>query len=203
MATNHHSDKELLRAQIAVAAARLIVEDGADYGTAKRKAAKRILGHLKIRADIQPGNAQIENEVRTYNNLFFHGIQPARLLFLQKLAVQIMKELEQFTPYLTGAVLNGTASKHSDIHLQLFTESSKNVELFLLNKNIKFDIFDTIHIKGHNKPVEMVSFLWNNEIIYLTIYRENDLHKICKKTNNRMKHATIADVQALIIENQA
>ncbi|MDB5793629.1 MAG: hypothetical protein JWR25_8, partial [Noviherbaspirillum sp.] len=123
------SDLEQLRAEIAVAAARLIAEDGADYGTAKRKAAKQILGNSKVRGEIMPDNAQIEDEVRIYNELFFNESQPARLLHLRKLALRMMEELLQFSPYLTGAVLNGTAGEHSDIHLQLFTDSSKDVQI--------------------------------------------------------------------------
>ena len=128
MASDFPSAQESLRAEIAAAAARLIVEDGADYGAAKRKAARQILGGAKVRGDIMPDNAQVEDEVRIYNELFLGDSQPARLLHLRTLALQMMSELKQFTPYLTGAVLNGTAGEHSDIHLQLFADSPKDVE---------------------------------------------------------------------------
>ncbi len=147
MDINYPSDAELLRAEIAAAAARMIAEDGADYGNAKRKAARQILGDAKVRGDVLPDNAQIENEVRLYNELFFDDTQPARLLHLRKLALRLMDDLAQFQPYLTGAVLNGTAGEHSDIHLQLFTESAKDVEIFLLNKNINFEVSETRHFK--------------------------------------------------------
>src|SRR5690606_1670096 len=139
------SDNELLRAEIAAAAARLIAEDGADYGTAKRKAARQILGETRVRGDILPDNAQVENEVRLYNELFLADTQPARLLRLREIALIVMAELEAFNPFLTGAVLNGTAGEHSDIHLQLFTESPKDVEVFLLNRNIGFEVSETAH----------------------------------------------------------
>ncbi|HSY27472.1 MAG TPA: hypothetical protein VK832_08225, partial [Burkholderiaceae bacterium] len=102
------SDIDLLRGEIAAAAARMIAEDGSDYHTAKRKAARQILGDRKAGSDILPNNAQIEDEVRIYNQLFFGDSQPARLLHLRKLALKLMEELAQFRPYLTGAVLNGT-----------------------------------------------------------------------------------------------
>lgn len=73
------SPTEQLRAEIAAAAARMIAEDGADYGTAKRKAAKQILGNQKVRGEIMPNNEQIEDEVRIYHELFFADTQPARL----------------------------------------------------------------------------------------------------------------------------
>src|SRR4051812_32951445 len=81
--SNYTSNTEILRAEIAAVAARMIAEDGADYGTAKKKAAKQILGNAKIRGEIMPDNAQIEEEVRQYNELFFSDTQPVRLLHLR------------------------------------------------------------------------------------------------------------------------
>ena len=105
MASNLSPELEQLRAKIAAATARMI----ADYGTAKRKAVKICLGNKRVRDEFLPDNAQIEEEVRIYNQLFFGDTQPGRLLHLRQLAIEMMSELAQFNPYLTGAVLNGTA----------------------------------------------------------------------------------------------
>ena len=51
------SEYELIRAEIAALAARLIAEDGTDYGTAKRKAARQILGNARINGNVLPDNA--------------------------------------------------------------------------------------------------------------------------------------------------
>jgi hypothetical protein len=177
--SNYTSNTSLLRAEIAVAAARLIAEDGADYGTAKRKAAKQILGNTKIRGDIMPDNSQIEDEVRQYNELFLGESQPLRLHHLRKLALSLMEELAAFSPYLTGAVLNGTAGEHSDIHLQLFPESAKDVEIFLINKNIDFEGSETSHFK-HGEPVETVSFMRQNEGVHLALYEMDDVRGAIK-----------------------
>ncbi|MGZ5781424.1 MAG: hypothetical protein ACXWIN_10775, partial [Burkholderiaceae bacterium] len=158
MSNTYPSDTDSLRAEIAAAAARMIAEDGLDYSTAKRKAAKQLLGDTRMQGSILPDNAQVEEEVRQYNALFFSEIQPARLLHLRQLAVQMMDQLQQFSPYLTGAVLNGTAGQHSDIHLQLFADSPKDVEIYLLNKNINFEVSETSHFKKHQDPVETISF---------------------------------------------
>lgn len=178
----HPTDIELLRAEIAAAAARMIAEDGADYASAKRKAARQVLGDGKTRGEILPDNAQIEDEVRAYNELFFGDTQPGRLLHLRQLALDVMEQLAQFTPYLTGAVLNGTAGAHSDIHLQLFTSSAKDVEIFLLNKNINFEVSESRHFKGagNHAPVETLSFLLPQrgaapEGVHLAVYDVDDL----------------------------
>lgn len=200
--SHHPSETASLRAEIAAAAARMIAEDGADYGTAKRKAVRQILGERKAPGDIVPDNAQIEDEVRLYNELFFGDRQPARLLHLRKLALRMMTELIQFNPYLTGAVLNGTAGDHSDIHLQLFAESAKDVQIYLLNKNIQFDVSESGHFKKRNEPVETVSFMLENEGIHLALYEQDDLRGAIKTTaSRRAERAGIDMVRGLITES--
>lgn len=200
---NFTSNTDLLRAEIAAAAARLIAEDGADYATAKRKAAKHVLGNAKIRGEIMPDNGQIEDEVRLYNEIFFSDSQPARLLHLRRLALRMMEELARFAPYLTGAVLNGTAGEHSDIHLQLFAESAKDVEIFLINKNVDFEVSETPHFRGRAEPVETVSFMWQNEGMHLALYETDDLRGAAKGTQEgRTVRANIDTVRALIAEQE-
>lgn len=165
-----YSTIEQLRAEIAAAAARLIAEDGADYGTAKKKAARQILGNTKVRGDFMPNNAQIEDEVRAYNEIFFGDTQPARLLQLRQTALRLMDDLTEFAPFLTGAVLNGTAGPHSDIHLQLFVENTKDVEIFLLNRGTAFDVSEPARGAGAAASIETLSFMWRNEGVHLALY---------------------------------
>ena len=199
MPNDFTSGLESLRAEITAAAARLIVEHGADYATAKRKAAKQVLGGVKVRGEIMPGNAQIEDEVRIYNELFMGESQPARLLHLRTLALQMMLELDRFSPYLTGAVLNGTAGEHSDIHLQLFADSAKDVEIYLLNQNISFAVSETAHFKKRDEPVETVSFMWRKEGIHLALYEIDDLRGARKgPAAGRVERADTEAVRALV-----
>ena len=48
------SDPARLREEIAQAAARMIAEDGADYATAKRKAARQVLGDIRVALIARP-----------------------------------------------------------------------------------------------------------------------------------------------------
>ena len=193
------SNSDTLRAEIAAAAARMIAEDGADYASAKRKAAKQILGDGKTASDLLPDNAQIEEEVRIYNEIFLGDTQPARLLHLRKLALRLMNDLAQFNPQLTGAVLNGTAGEHSDIHLYLFAESAKDVEIFLLNKNMPFEISESPHFAGRKDVIETVSFMWHNEGVHLSLYEIDDLRYLPKGPERRLANA---DTIRLLIEEQ-
>lgn len=174
MKITHPGDAESLRAEIAAAAARMIAEDGTDYGTAKRKAAKLVLGDQKVRGDILPDNAQIEAEVREYQMLFFGDEHAQRLLHMRQLALELMEYLADFTPYLTGAVVNGTAGEHSDIHLQLFAESSKDVAVFLLNQDVNYEVSEAQHLVHPNRSVEVLSFFWKGEAVHLYLYEFDD-----------------------------
>lgn len=202
MTPNVIDEVQLLRAEIAAAAARLIAEDGADYGTAKRKAARQIMGDQPPPANVLPDNAQIEAEVRVYQSLFHADTQPARLFRLRTLAVDIMDKLAQFNPFLTGAVLGGTAGPHDDIHLQLFADSAKEVEIFLLNRNVQIDISESPHFKGPRyDPVETVSFLWQQEGVHAELYELDDLRGAVKARGDKAQRADIAAVRALLVNS--
>ena len=195
MTISYPSEAELLRAEIAAAAARMIAEDGTDFGTAKRKAARQILGNSKPPGDVLPDNAQVEAEVRAYNELFFGESQPARLLHLRQLAMELMDEFAQFSPYLVGAVLNGTAGDHSDLHLHLFAESPKDVEIYLLNKDVHFEVSEGASLKSRSEPVEVVSFMWRNEGVHLTLYSPDDQRGSAPKIDRADRAALVRLIQ--------
>lgn len=201
---NEHTNGEALRAEIAAGAARLIAEDGTDYAAAKRKSARQILGNARIRGDMLPDNAQIEEEVRLYNELFLAESQPARLLQLRLLALQLMEQLARFRPYLTGAVQNGTAGEHSDIHLQLFPDNAKDVAIFLLNQHIRFEVSETPHFAGHTGAVETLSFIWQGEGVHLKLYEADDLRSTARSApRKKITRADLAMVRLLVNERQA
>src|SRR5687768_11237603 len=124
------------RARIAAAAARLMAEDGIDdFALAKRKAAKQ-LGVTDAQA--LPGNDEIEAELRAYLALYQAEEHPQRVVELREIALDAMRALERFTPYLTGPVLKGIAGPYAEIELQLFPDSVKEVEIFLLDRNLTY-----------------------------------------------------------------
>jgi len=125
-------------AAIAVAAARLIVEEGMEYGAAKRRAA-RDLG-VNARNGELPGNDEIEDEVRAYLDLFHADTQPAELAELRRIAAMWMEKLAAFRPYLTGAVWRGTATRLNSIFIDLFCDDSKSAEIALIDQRIDYDV---------------------------------------------------------------
>ena len=148
MVRRSHVDPHRVREEIAIAAARLIAEEGLDYASAKRKAARQVVGQARIAGEWLPDNDQIEEEIREYQALFQADSQPAVLRRLREFALDWMKRLAAFNPYLTGAVLNGTAGEHSDVHLQVFCDNPKEVAIYLLNANVQYDVSETRHFGG-------------------------------------------------------
>jgi hypothetical protein len=131
---------EDLKTAIAAAAARAIAEEGCDYATAKRRASREVLGEGAASRAAIPDNALVESELRRYLRIFAADSQPAELACLRRMALHLMRRLHTFDPHLVGAVLNGTATAHSCIRLNLFTDSAKDVEIYLLNQGVSFDV---------------------------------------------------------------
>jgi hypothetical protein len=134
------SRPDRLRTEVAAAAARLIVEEGCDYAQAKRRAVRELLGDGSDTRGAMPDNAEIEHELRRHLQLFAADTHPELLADLRRTAAELMTRLAQFNPHLVGAILNGTATEHSDIELQLFTDSAKDVEVYLMDAGIDFDV---------------------------------------------------------------
>lgn len=205
MTTDAFDDSRQLRLEIAAAAARLVAQDGADYGSAKRKAARQILGDAPGGASVLPDNEMIEEQIRLYNALFLANSQPARLFQLRTIALQVMEALQQFHPLLSGPVLNGTAGPHDEIYLQLFAESAKDIHIFLLNKNVVLDMSETPHFKGPRyDAVETASFLWKNEGVHAAMYELDDMRGALKpKADGKVLRTDIAGLRTLLSQSQA
>ena len=124
-----------IQLDIAATAARMVVEEGLEYGPAKRRAAKQL--GLPNRTPL-PDNDMLEAEVRDYIELFCSDTQPAQLHALRELALVWMERLVVYRPHLGGAVWHGTATRLSDIHLQLFCDDSKSAEIALIDHNVQY-----------------------------------------------------------------
>lgn len=156
-----------LRREIAGAAARLMAEEGvSDYGFAKRKAARSLgLGET----DVLPTNDEVETELRAYISLYQSEEQPARLAELRRDALEAMDLLADFHPYLTGAVLDGTAGRYAAIELELFADSAKDVEILLLSHDIPYKVDERMrHRPG--APEAQLLLEWNAAPLRISIY---------------------------------
>ena len=187
------------RARIAAAAARIMAEDGIDdFALAKRKAAKQ-LGAAEGQG--LPANDEIEAELRAYRDLYQAGEHPALAAELLRLALDAMQALGQFNPYLTGPVLKGIAGPYAKIDLQLFPESTKELEIFLLDRNIPFTTRESRRYSGdRSRAASVFSLDWQGAPVNLSVFDPRDERVTLKtsQTGRNMERAGIAEVSALL-----
>lgn len=187
------------RASIASAAARLMAEDGiADYGAAKRKAAKN-LGATDNEA--LPGNEEIENELRAYLALYQDEEQTERLQELRIVALAAMDLLRDFRPYLTGSVLDGTAGRYAEVAIDVFADSAKDVEIMLLSRDINYDTDDIRH-QTPGSPETRLRIEIDDVPVLISVFPLG-AERIRKRNSHSGKQAerANADTVARLIEN--
>lgn len=167
-----------LTEEIAAVAARLVVEEGLEYGPAKRRAARDLGRHSTRRTEL-PDNDAVEVEVRSYLALFHADTQPGELAALRDVAAQWMERLAEFRPHLTGAVWRGTATRLSSVHLQLFCDDGKEAEIALINLGVDYDAGGTTGPRGEEVPLLRLSSpcvaLGEPVTIFLTVLDHDDL----------------------------
>lgn len=165
-----------LQARIAQAAAAMAVDEGLEWGAAKRRAVKQL--GLPVRTAL-PDNDLVEEAVREYIALYCADTQPAELRALRELAAQWMRRLAEFRPHLSGAVWHGTATRLSDIYIQLFCDDSKSAEIALIDHNIDYEVrtvsgfngvtVDALSLRSVCRPLQ-------EEVgVHLMIYDRDDL----------------------------
>ena len=128
---------ESLKDEISAVAARIVVEEGLDFGSAKRRAVKQM--GLTARSAV-PSNEEIERAVEDYIAVFCAETQATELHALRLIALEWMDRLAPFRPHVAGAVWHGSATRNSDIFLQLFCGDAKEAELGLIDRGVRYEV---------------------------------------------------------------
>lgn len=191
-----------IESEIAHTAASLVVDEGLEYGPAKRRALKQL--GLPARTAL-PHNDLLEAAVREHLALFCADTQPGELRVLRRLALVWMERMAPFRPYLGGAVWHGTATRLSDIYLQLFCDDSKSAEIALIDHRIDYD---PQTVQGlHGRPVEALSVgAPSAELglvvgVHLLIYDLDDLRGALRAdAHGRTPRGDLAAVRQLLQE---
>jgi hypothetical protein len=170
-----------MRSRIAHLAARLMAVDGIDdYAHAKRKAARQA-GAPETRN--LPTNDEVEVALRAYQQLYQADEQRERLQHLRSRALDMMKLLAEFNPFISGAVLSGSAGKYSDIDIHLFTDSVKEVELFLLNQGIAYKARERrIYVGEEQRNVPSFGISTGDADYDVTVFSSRDLRLNLRST---------------------
>ena len=187
----HVSRSGGLRREIAALAARMMAEDGiSDFGFAKRKAAKQ-LGATD--ADSLPNNTEIEAELRAWQALYQDDEQAERLFEMRTAAVDVMHMLDTFRPYLTGGALDGTAGRYSELEIEIFPDSTKDVEIFFLNQDFPYEHREPRRPAPH-APEAILSFDWEDVPVKISVY-PSAAERVPRRGQDR---ARLAQVEALL-----
>lgn len=167
---------DTLKSEIAAVAAGMVVEEGLEYGPAKRRALKQL--GLPARTAL-PGNDEVEDAVMAYISTFCADTQPGELLALRRLALVWMERMAQFRPHLGGAVWHGTATRRSDIYIQLFCDDCKSAEISLIDHHVDYEPRTVTGF--HGESVEALSVHafcpdLNEEVgVHLLVYDRDDV----------------------------
>jgi hypothetical protein len=189
-----------MREEIAATAARMVVEEGLEYGPAKRRAVRQL--GLSARTAL-PDNDVVEEAVREYIALFCADTQPGELAALRRLALTWMERLAGFRPHLAGAVWHGTATRLSDIYLQLFCDDPKSAEIALIDKGVDYEVRTVPGFQG--APVDALSLssrspeLGETIGVHLLIHDLDDVRGALRRdAQGRVPRGDTAAVRALV-----
>lgn len=191
--------------EIAQTAARIVVEEGLEWAAAKRRAVKQL--GLPARTQL-PDNDALEEAVREYIEIFCADTQPQELRALRELALVWMERVQEFRPHLAGAVWRGTATRMSDIYIQLFCDDSKSAEIALINRNVQYDVTQTSGFNGEVVDALSISSLCKplgeNVGVHLMVYDYNDLRGALKPdSQGRRPRGDIDALRQLLMAEDA
>ena len=191
---------DAVKSEIAAVAARMVVEEGLEYGPAKRRAVKQL--GLPARTAL-PGNEALEDAVREYISVFCAETQPHELMALRRLALVWMERMAKFRPHLGGAVWHGTATHLSDIYIQLFCDDCKSAEISLIDHKVNYEPRTISGFQGES--VEALSVhafcqeLGEEVGVYLLVYDHDDLRGALRPdAKGRAPRGDLAAVERLL-----
>lgn len=190
---------------LAQEAARWVVEEGMDYGSAKRRALQSLGSPARTPL---PSNRQVEEAVREHLSIFHADTQPRELQALRELALQWMRRLAAFRPHIAGAVWRGTATRLNDVHLHLFCDDPKSAELHLIDQNVRYDVST---LEGfHGEPVDALSVavpcpaLAQTVWVHLVVYDHDDVRGALKPDESGLSwRGSLSALERKMEEDQA
>jgi hypothetical protein len=193
-------DTSSSKREIAACAARLVVEEGLEYGPAKRRALREL--GLPTRTAL-PNNDELEAEVRDYIRLYCADTQPQELHALRVLALEWMEHMAAFRPHIGGAVWHGTATRLSDIYIQLFCDDPKSAEIALIDHHVDYE--PRMVTGFHGEQVEALSLharsqeLGEEVGVHLMVYDLDDLRGALKPdSQGRVPRGNLAALRRLL-----
>jgi len=173
-----------VRREMAAVAAALVADSGLDYGAAKRRAAR----HLGL-ADASPKGAMPDNEeideaLREHLDLFDAAGHEERRESIQLAAIELMEQLAQWSPLITGAAWKGLVTEHAVLHLQIADGHAKEVAIDLINRGLDFDAAETTGSGGRGR-IEVLVGHWRDWPVMIAMHPIHDLRGTARDDGQR------------------
>jgi hypothetical protein len=169
-----------LRAAIAQLAAQIMYgEDVKQYFTAKRLAAKRLLGRgnakaIHHRPQDLPSNGEIKEALLELVTEIEGNVRTRRLFAMRVVALEAMEALAPFSPRLIGSVATGHVRSGSDIDLHVFAWDAADVESHVRGLGWTYET-QRVSILKHGKVMEFTHLLVADVFpVELTVYAPNE-----------------------------
>jgi hypothetical protein len=148
-----------LRAAIAQLAAQIMYgEEVKQYFTAKRLAAKRLLGQnhsksIRFRPQDLPSNGEIKQALLELVTEIEGEGRTRRLFAMRIVALEAMEAIEPFFPRLIGSVATGHVRSGSDIDLHVFAWDAADVESHIEGLGWAYET-QRVNILKHGRVME-------------------------------------------------
>jgi len=181
-------------------AAKLMYEEGvSQYLDAKKIASKRLYGkQLKN----LPSNGEISDELYRISQFQRPIEHKEQLYFMRMRAIDVMKELQPFSPRLIGSVSTGRIREGSDIDIHVFCDDIQDLCVYLDNLDWKYEM-DEVAIQQGGKLVEYTHIYCTFDYpVELSVYPSNEIRVRSRiSTNGKViDRLSMGRVQQLVNE---
>jgi predicted nucleotidyltransferase len=173
-----------------------------EFKQAKLKAAKTLGSHFL------PSNLEIAFEIDKIAEENEGGKREERLIQMRKEALEVMKNLADFSPVLIGSVWRGTIKQESDVDIAAYAEDTEEVLNILKSEGV--DISKTAWITVNKQGATLESFhiyaktpSGNSLEIVLRSQEEARKKRKCETFGDELKGLTIEALQKILQTNPA
>jgi len=163
-----------VRREMAAVAAALVADSGLDYGAAKRRAARHLGLADASPKGAMPDNDEIDEALREHLDLFDAAGHEERRESIQLAAIELMEQLAQWSPLITGAAWKGLVTEHAVLHLQIADGHAKEVAIDLINRGLDFDAAETTGSGGRGR-IEVLVGHWRDWPVMIAMHPIHDL----------------------------
>lgn len=190
------------RAEIAGYAARLIIDGGLDYQSAKQKAARQAFGNPQPPAGLLPSNEEIDRALREHLDLFDPG-HAERVRRYREAGIVWLTRLADYHPHLAGGAWKGVVAPHTPLHIQCFTDEAKELEMLLLDAGVSYDVVEVSHFNGRSEDVPALVFHDRDDLpVMISVYQHDDLRGALKRSQGS-ERGNLEAARRLLTEDPA